>query len=361
MKKYSVVICTCLMLLAFLVPCMAQTNVRAQQQEGDADVPLSQRALARFPRTAQLPDDVIWSREIYRTIDLTNGANGALYYPIEPMGDRMNLFTQIFQLLGRKQIAAYEYGLDGVERLSPDKEVEFKDILDRFGIYYQEKRLKNRKDSVLVIDPSDVPSGDVLSYFIKEVWYFDQRTSTYGSVITAVCPVLHRAEDFSTEKMKLPMFWVDYQALSPYLAGMQVMSSNYNHAMNSSVADFFATKQYKGDIYKTTNLQNRSLAHYCENDSAMANEQRRIESELVQFEKNLYGNDLDEAQKAAQTKTADKVVTLLSGDEPAKTKAKAAQTGAPRTNSKKKGMVSNGTTRSYKDTSVKASVRRERR
>lgn len=359
MKKYSVVICICFLLLAFVMPTVAQTNARVQQSSSTTQVPMSERALSRFPRTQQLPDDVIWSREIYRTVDLTNGANGALYYPIEPMADRMNLFTQIFQLLGKKQLAAYEYNLDGIERLSPDKEVEFTDILDRFGIYYQEKKLKNRKDSVLIIDPSDVPSADVLSYFIKEVWYFDQRTSTYGSVVTAVCPVLHRSEDFSYDKVKLPMFWIDYQALSPYLAGMQVMSSNFNHSMNSSVADFFATKQYKGDIYKTTNLQNLSLAHYCESDSAMVNEQRRIEGELVQFEKNLYGNDLKEQKKSASTHTADKVVALLSGDEPAP--AKAAPTRAPRTNSKKKGVVNSSSSRSSKGSAPKASVRRERR
>lgn len=66
----------------------------------------------------------------------------------------------------------------------------------RFQIYYELKKVANRRDSVLSISNSDIPSADVLSYFVKEVWYFDQRTSTYGSVITAICPVLHRSEEF---------------------------------------------------------------------------------------------------------------------------------------------------------------------
>ena len=297
MKKHIVLFCMAWMLLMVGVPAVAQPNARRTQQEStttSGSGELSARALARYPRTNALPDDLIWTREIYRTIDLTDGVNGALYYPVEPIGDRMNMFSLIFKLLGSKKIPAYEYQLDGVERLTPSAEVSFKDILDRFDIYYQEKKLRNRQDSVLIIDPSDVPSADVLSYFIKEVWYFDQRTSTYGSMITAICPVMHRSEAFSTDRVKLPMFWINYQDLSPYLAGTRVMASDVNHTMNRSMEDFFTAKQYKGDIYKTTNLQNLSLAHYCETDSAMVKEQNRIESELVQFENNLYGNDLKE-------------------------------------------------------------------
>ena len=242
-----------------------------------------------------------------------------------------------------------------------------KDVLNRFDIYYQEKKLRNRQDSVLVIDPSDVPSADVLSYFVKEVWYFDQRTSTYGSMITAMCPVMHRSEAFSSEKVKLPMFWVNYQDLAPYLTSTQVMASDFNHTMNRSMADFFTAKQYKGDIYKTTNLQNLSLAHYCETDSAMVKEQNRIENELVQFEKNLYGSDLKEKPTVASTDKAEvaKEAAVATVVEAAPAKAAVArQASTP--NSKKKGASastakSSSSSRSSGSSAPKASVRRERR
>lgn len=364
MKKHIVLFCMAWMLLMVGVPAVAQPNARRTQQEStttSGSGELSARALARYPRTNALPDDLIWTREIYRTIDLTDGVNGALYYPVEPIGDRMNMFSLIFKLLGSKKIPAYEYQLDGVERLTPSAEVSFKDILDRFDIYYQEKKLRNRQDSVLIIDPSDVPSADVLSYFIKEVWYFDQRTSTYGSMITAICPVMHRSEAFSTDRVKLPMFWINYQDLSPYLAGTRVMASDVNHTMNRSMEDFFTAKQYKGDIYKTTNLQNLSLAHYCETDSAMVKEQNRIESELVQFENNLYGNDLKEKpiETAAEAEPSKKTETVAAEPAP----AKAAQARQTTTNSKKKGASASPRSSSSSSSAgaPKASVRRERR
>ena len=140
----------------------------------------------------------------------------------------------------------------------PEEAIGLRDVLDRFQIYYEMKKVKNRRDSVMSIHNSDIPSADVLSYFIKEVWYFDQRTSTFGSRVTALCPVLHRSEDFSSEKVKLPMFWIDYREVAPLLAQTRVMTSNYNNSANSSWDDFFTTRLYRGDIYKVTNLQNRT-------------------------------------------------------------------------------------------------------
>lgn len=309
-------------------------------------------AQRQYPGSPGVPDDVVWMREIYRTLDLTKDTNGALYYPVEPQGSRMNLFTTVFRLLAQKKIPAYEYQLDGTERFQKNAEVTFRDVLDRFQIYYELKKVPNRRDSVVSIHNSDIPSADVLSYFIKEVWYFDQRTSTYGSVVTAICPVLHRAEEFSSEKTKFPMFWVNYQDLAPHLQQSGIAVSNYNNVANSTWNDFFAARLYKGDIYKATNLQNRSLSQYCPTDSAMLKEQRRIEKELADFESSLYGKDLAEERDSAFT---------------------ASGTKALKVNSKKKGRDSalkgRSKSASAKSQSVskreaaapKASVRRQRR
>ena len=192
MMKRKIIIAVGVTMLLGILPTWAQPRARAAQEENKSANELSIRAQTRYPGSKSLPQDVVWTREIYRTLDMTKEENGALYYPVEPMGDRMNLFSLIFKLLGQKKIPAYEYTLDGTERLTADNEIKFKDVLDRFSIYYEQRKLKDRRDSVLVIENSDIPSGDILSYFVKEVWYFDQRSSTYGSVITALCPVYHR-------------------------------------------------------------------------------------------------------------------------------------------------------------------------
>lgn len=52
-------------------------------------------AQRQYPGSPGLPEDVVWMREIYRTLDLTKDTNGALYYPVEPQGNKMNLFATV--------------------------------------------------------------------------------------------------------------------------------------------------------------------------------------------------------------------------------------------------------------------------
>ena len=61
----------------------------------------------------QMKEDVVWRRDIYRELDLTQGANSGMYYPVEPVGSQMNLFTYLFKLVLSGQVKAYKYNIDG--------------------------------------------------------------------------------------------------------------------------------------------------------------------------------------------------------------------------------------------------------
>jgi gliding motility associated protien GldN len=359
--KRIVYILIAIIAIGYISPAAAQSN----------GVTVSDRALMLYPHSTGVPEGASWTRELYRSLDLTKGNNGSLYYPVEPSGEKTNLFSLIFRLLASKKIKAYEYQLDGVEHFDAERQIKLTDILDRFGIYYEQKRLKGSKDSVLVVDNSDIPSAEVMSYFIKEVWYFDQRTSAYGSAVTALCPVIHRAEEFSSATVKLPMFWIDYSEIAPYLATTNVMASDYNNT-ERTIDDFFATRQYKGDIYKATNTRNEPISAYCHGDSAIIREQQRIEQELRQFESNLYAGDTirserQPAEKSKSTVKKSSSSTVKSSASSAKSSTSASKSSG---NTKRRGgsssSSSKSSTKSVKSGSSssaapKATVRRERR
>lgn len=261
---------------------------------------LSDRARLQYSARTPIPEEVVWKRDVYRTLDLEKDQNAVLYYPVEPMNGQMNLFTLLFKLLLDDEIPAYEYRLDGTEVLTADNKVNVKDVLDRFHVLYEEK------DNKLTVDNSDIPSSEVLSYYIKESSYYDHRTATYQTRVTALCPVLHRDDGFSEQATKYPMFWVNYDEVSAYLERMGVMTSSYNNATTMSINDFFITRRYKGDIYKTTNLRNLTIAQYCKTDSAVAKEQKRIEGQLETFERNLWSApETAEAADTADTAAVD--------------------------------------------------------
>lgn len=74
------------------------------------------------------------------------------------------------------------------------------------------------------------------------------------------------------------------------------MTSNLNNAAVMSVDDYFTKNLYKGKIYKTNNMLGRTLSQEYPSDTAMANAQKRIETEIKLFEKNMWG---DQARKVS--------------------------------------------------------------
>lgn len=282
---------------------MAQPKSRIQAQaetEKKSETSLSERAKAQYTAQMPAPTDVVWKRDIYRTLDLTKEKNAALYYPVEPLGDRVNLFTLVIRLVADGKVPAYEYRSDGNELFTEANKYKVTDMLDKFYIYYEENGGK------LTIADSDIPSGEVLSYFIKESSFYDQRTATYATRVTAICPVLHRSGDFGSETTKYPMFWLKYDEVSPYFGMTPLMTSSYNNVSNMSIDDYFVRSLYEGDIYKTANLQNKLLAQYCPNDTAMKAEQQRIEKELVTFENKLWGIEEAETSSASTEEKTEK-------------------------------------------------------
>ena len=277
----------------------ARRRVQPSSADAEAKARTADRASMQFPAAVEMPEDVVWRRDVYRQLDLTLDKNAPLYYPVEPSAGQVNLFTYLFDLLLTGRITAYEYKLDGNESFTQRDKVDIKELMNRHHIYYEEQNGRPR------VSASDIPSAEVSRYYIKESSYFDQHTSTFRTKVTAICPVLMRGDDFGGEATAYPLFWLKYDDISSYLARHTMMASNYNNITNMTASDYFALNRYEGDIYKTNNLQGRVLASYCKTDSAMANEQKRIEKQLEDFESHVWGHgDSLAVDSAAQQQLA---------------------------------------------------------
>ena len=272
---------------------MAQPKARRQQaqqrqQSQTQNQGMSMRARLMFPTALDMPENVVWRRDIYRELDLNKDANAGLYYPVEPIDKQLNLFTYVFKLALNGYIPVYEYRLDGNEVFTDSAKVEMKTVLDNYHIFYEEK------DGKIRVDNSDIPSAEVKMYYLKESAYFDDANSTFHRKVQSICPVMMREDDFGGEASKYPLFWVKYSDLEPFLSRQTVMTSNLNNAATMSMEDYFTLNRYEGKIYKTNNMLGKTLAQYCPTDSALAKEQKKIEAELKAFEENIFG---DKAKK----------------------------------------------------------------
>ena len=287
---------------------------------------MSVRAQISFPTAVDMPEEVVWRRDIYRELDLTDDANAGLYFPVEPQGKQLNLFTYIFKLAQNGYIPVYEYPTDGSDNFTDDAKVDMKTILDNYHIFYEEQNGK------LKVDNSDIPSAEVKKYYLKESAYYDQANSSFHIKVLALCPVMLREDDFGGEATQYPLFWVKYSDLEPFLNRQTVMASSLNNAATMSMDDYFTLNSYRGKIYKTNNAQGKTLLQLCGGDEAkLSAEQKRIEAELAAFHKTIFGDqekkDSLDNIAASQVKESKKAKSKSSSLRSAKTpKAKSSST-----------------------------------
>lgn len=358
------------------VPTKTTVSKTTVTKTTNAPVPSVSRASIMFPTAVEVPTDVVWRRDIYRELDLSKDANAPLYYPVEPQDGRVNLFTLLFQLINTGKIPAYTYDTSGLENFNKENRMHFKDLLERYEIPYDSVNANTIK-----VNPIDIPSNEVLSYFVKESSYYDQHTATYHSRVVALCPVMHRSGgyvDFNSPSMsadvqKSPLFWVKMEDIEPYLSQNMVMTSNINNAANMSMADFFETNKYKGTIYMTTNMQGKSLAQMVgdsfqmdfDSDSvmydtevasmnALQREQNRIEKEIADFEKHIWAAPVDSVALARQDSIATAEAASKKTKKATSTRTTTRQTSTKAEKTKKEKSSSSGSS------APRVSVRRER-
>lgn len=336
----------------FMDEMQAQPVARRQQQQQQRSnaQTLTTRAQISFPTAQTMSEDVVWRRDIYREIDLNQDANAGLYYPVEPMGAQMNLFTYLFKLMLTGQIRAYEYRLDGNEVFTDSARVRPKAFIDNYHIYYE--RAENGR---IRIDDSDIPSREVKGYYLKESAYYDQASATFHTKVIALCPIMSREDDFGDGTAKYPLFWVKYDDVAPFLAKQTIMTSNVNNAATMSIDDYFTKNMYRGKIYKTTNMLGQTLAQYCPDSTSMNKEQKRIEQELLAFEKNIWG---DQARK-------DSLDSIANAQPKGKAKVKKSGSKNRRANGGKSEKVStkrssSSSSSSSGSSSARVTVRRQR-
>ena len=296
-----------------------QTEQREQQRKGPSSA-MSMRAQISFPTALDIPEEVVWRRDIYRELDLTDDANAGLYFPVEPQGKQLNLFTYIFKLAQNGYIPVYEYPTDGSDNFSSEARVQMQTILDNYHIYYEEQ------DGKLKVDNSDIPSSEVRKFYLKESAYYDQANSSFHIKVLALCPVMLRDDDFGGEATQYPLFWVKYSDLEPFLNRQTVRASSLNNAATMSMDDFFTLNSYRGKIYKTNNAQGKTLIQLCDGDvDKMTAEQKRIEDELAAFHKTIFGDqakrDSLDSIASLDVKSAKKVKSKSSSSSSKKAKA----------------------------------------
>lgn len=265
---------------------------RAQKEQETQTDGVSIRAKNYADQQVKDTETAPWRRVIYRQLSIDSLANAPIFRPVRPSGQLQSLFSLLFKRFNDGSITVYEYEDLGYENLTPERQLRFEDFLDRFGIVYDKdpSQTGNRAFKIL---PVDIPTQSIRSYYVKEEYYYDVKTSDVSSQIVAICPVMD--DEISMEgSVRIPLFWVKYSDVQPYLSQQPVMLSTKNNATTATMDDFFSLNLYRGQISMTLGGETAELNSEMSDSTAMAARQafsNQIEGELQQFEESLYGTE----------------------------------------------------------------------
>ena len=302
--------------LVFSVQAQVVRKKKTNEKEEAKTGQVSERMQSFFDEKKTSDADLQWQRVIYRSLNLDVAENMPLYYPEEPDQDGMNLFFIIMKQLSNNTLAAYEY-LDGREMFTEQYLVKVSDILDRFHIIHAKAKGSTEKNPKFTIENADIPANEVLSYYILEKYEFNRVNSKVTRHVEAICPVLHRSDEFGGEPIKYPMFWVKMSDLRPFIVQQYVFTDNDNNVLKTSLDDYFMNNMYKGEIYKYKNLRNLSMMQMYPNPDKLKQAQDSIEKRLASFDQNIWVPTREELKARAEAEQAknDSIAALQNGEE----------------------------------------------
>ena len=221
--------------------------------------------------------DIMWSKRVWRIIDLRERINLQMYYPTTQMDDRFNLVNLLLNGILDGKIQAYD----------PDNDDEFKVLMTYERVL---KNLGAGKDTTETENPDTGlteiriveaelkdQTQEVKQFLVKELWFFDRNRSCLDVRIIGICPIREYLKKDDTVGKKR-ICWVNFNEARPLFARYEIFNQG-NDAQRRSFDDLFMSRFFGSYIVKESNIyNNRQIDTYAVGVEAM------IESERVKYD-----------------------------------------------------------------------------
>jgi len=242
--------------------------------------------------------DMMWSKKMWRMLDLREKINHPLYFPTTKMDDRYSLIDLILYGVAQEGLVVYDVDDDEFTTPMTASQIDIKFDVRADTTYVDDPETGETKPAIVQHDRT---TSEVKRLLLKEVWYFDKQRAMLEVRIVGLCPIrmyektaalnqeIQVAEDTTEEKefsMK-QVCWVYFPAVRPLLANHEVFNPN-NDAERRTFDDVFFKRRFSSYIFKETNVyDNRLIDEYQHGLDALI-ESDKIKDFVFKFEHDLW-------------------------------------------------------------------------
>lgn len=283
-------------------------------------------------------EDILWHRTVYSVIDMRFKQNFQMYFPItldnpryrslfgvmmeaivdglpvyaKPMQpdlnphlddpNRMqeprNRIPGFLELSSEDGEAAFDLGALDMSDMMEDDGMMMEgeggidaDLLADLSAASSVLKYDSASNTMVITEYYPQYVKNQLKFLIQEHIFFDKHYSRLYRCITAIAPLYapnaQEGADTYDALYQQICFWVPFAALRPYMAH-QYMIASKNNSKRLTYDEFFAQRLYTSYIVGEDNMYDRVIPQYVKTEESMKAEQKRIETELLEFEQNLW-------------------------------------------------------------------------
>jgi len=220
--------------------------------------------------------DIFWEKRIWRVVDVREKMNLPFAYPERPF------FSIVMESAMAGDITTYSTEDDKFTTpLTPDE-------VGQMG---------STQDTVITFDPetyeeqiqivrNDINPEDIKRFRLKEIWFFDEESSTMQVRILGIAPLRDIEDDAGNFLYEQPMFWIYYPEARNILARERVF--NYgNDASPITWEDLLEMRAFASYIFKESNVYDRRLQSYLTGVDLLL-EADKIKQQIFNFEHDLW-------------------------------------------------------------------------